>query len=95
MTNLTNAATREMAINHLVNAERHDPGTIWKAGEKFAAEFGGRWESQTLQHYTSTSIIFHAGDKEVKVSYCGNQYKYVITPSFMGNLLRYLVEAKQ
>ena len=87
--------TIETTINHLVNAERRDPGTIWKAGEKFAAEFGGRWELQQAQNYMSTAYTFYAGDKEVKLTCVGNQAKYLITPSFLGNLLRYLMEAKQ
>ena len=92
---LTTAATREMAINHLVNLERRNPGTIWAAGNDFAAEFGGRWECQTLQHSFSTTLIFYAGDKKVTANYCGGgQRNVVVTPSFLGNLLRYLVEAK-
>ena len=89
-------ATRENIIKQLVQDEQNfEQGIIWEVGASFAELTGARWESNRAESSFSTTLIFYAGAKEVAITYCGSQDKYVVTPSLMGTLLRYVLESKQ
>ncbi len=90
---VANNVQREEIINRLAREERTNPGTIFGVTQRFADTHGVHFQRHIMNNSFSTVVRFDCGNKQVRATYCGSQYSVVITPSFLANVLRYVVEA--